>query len=267
MNHPIAEGARTRAIVAASICSLLIGCTSSDEGVAAADSETGELVGEVFIVTRGGPSIKLGLVTVVAISETDMKAHIEARRAEAKKLANALIPQLEAARTAVEAAENAVNQAGKEADIAAERAKQEYLACLGTTATRGECRAATPTREQIRNEMLLWRKREVKARETDLAKLIAEGDVLTSSAFYSTNLPPGIATAKTNADGLFTLNLPRNGKIALAARASRQLLGEVEHYYWLVWVSLDGASSKRVLLSNDNLTTVESPESVIKLPR
>ena len=94
MTHLIAPGARTSGIVAASVCLLLAGCTSNDNGEAAPESDTGELVGEVFIVTRGGPSIKLGLVTVVAISESEMQAHIKGRRAVAEKLAESLVPRL-----------------------------------------------------------------------------------------------------------------------------------------------------------------------------
>lgn len=246
---------------------LATGCSQDEPAEPQDESAMGELSGEVFIVTQGGPSIKLGLVTVVAIPESDMLAHIKRRQEAAVAAADSLIPRLDAARAAVEAAEGAVSQADKEVEVAAKRAHQEYMACLGTAASRGECSAAKPSYEQIKHDLLWRRKQEVRARESALARLNVEGESLTSSDFYMRELPPGIATAKTNADGLFTMNLPRTGRFALAARASRQLLGQVENYYWLVWVSLDGASSKRILLSNDNLTTVESPESVIKLPR
>jgi hypothetical protein len=38
-----------------------------------------------------------------------------------------------------------------------------------------------------------------------------------------------------------------------------------EKYYWIVWVSLDGALEKKILLSNDNLLTDSSSESAVKL--
>ena len=49
----------------------------------------------------------------------------------------------------------------------------------------------------------------------------------------------------------------------LAAHATRQVLSKAENYYWLVPVSLDGQLGKRIFLSNDNLATSDSKDSLV----
>jgi len=85
-------------------------------------------------------------------------------------------------------------------------------------------------------------------------KLIKANEILApvmSGAYYFTDLPVAVAIDKTDADGKFQLDLPM-GKYALAARSSRQISGEVEEYFWIVWVNVS-AKNRSVLLSNDNL--------------
>ena len=66
-------------------------------------------------------------------------------------------------------------------------------------------------------------------------------------------IPSGVSAATTDADGKFTLEIPRTGQFGLVARASRQLLKGKETYSWLVWVDLDGEPSKHLNLSNSNM--------------
>jgi hypothetical protein len=84
-----------------------------------------------------------------------------------------------------------------------------------------------------------------------------------TAEFFFENIPTAFGQAITNSNGEFGFNLPVKGKFALAARAERQQ--PEEKYYWLVWVSLDGQVAKTVLLSNHNLMTSDSPESVVKV--
>ena len=49
--------------------------------VGSCGSRRGQLKGEVFIVTKGGENIKLGLVEVTVVPETDIGAAIEKRKA------------------------------------------------------------------------------------------------------------------------------------------------------------------------------------------
>lgn len=87
-----------------------------------------------------------------------------------------------------------------------------------------------------------------------------------NSAAYFENLPDSIPSTKTDADGNFSFSLPRKGRFVLAAKAQRNVASNnIEEYYWIVWISLDGALEKKIFLSNDNLLTGFSSESAVNL--
>jgi hypothetical protein len=81
--------------------------------------------------------------------------------------------------------------------------------------------------------------------------------------FYFGDLPHGIAKATSDSEGKFSMKIPSKGRVALAARTSRQLLDDKEEYYWLVWTSLGVSDSKNIILSNNNLATKSSSDSVL----
>ena len=86
-----------------------------------------------------------------------------------------------------------------------------------------------------------------------------------SGALYFASLPSPVASAKTDADRKFSIPLDRKATVVLAANATRRVLNKTENYYWLVTVSLDGQPSKRIFLSNDNLTTTDSKDSLVHI--
>lgn len=102
---------------------------------------------------------------------------------------------------------------------------------------------------------------DLKKLELERAKLRLEG--WPTAAFIFNGLPSGIGRASTNADGKFSLKLPRKGRYALAAHASRKIIDDDEQYYWLVWVTVDNGTVKNVVLSNNNMMTVQSNEAVM----
>jgi hypothetical protein len=87
---------------------------------------------------------------------------------------------------------------------------------------------------------------------------------LISGEFFFQDIPSPISNAQTDADGKFTLLIPRDGRFCIAARASRELGEKKETYCWFVWVSLDGDPSKRLVLNNDNLVGAGSPDSALR---
>ena len=150
------------------------------------------LNGEVFIVTKGGESIKLGLVPIGLISLADLTPYLK----------------------------------DKETTASNELARLEPL---------------------------------IKTTEGNFGvyKMLVEEQDHYYGGFYFDSLPLPIKSAKTDADGRFRIQVPRFGRFALAAVASRQvgedILG-VEKYYWLVEISPQNESSRGVItLSNDNL--------------
>jgi hypothetical protein len=74
-----------------------------------------------------------------------------------------------------------------------------------------------------------------------------------SAAPWFEGIPQAIVTASTDGDGKFSMRLPRSGKFAIVAHASRQVFSSREEYYWIIWTSLEGEASNNVTLSNKNL--------------
>lgn len=233
-----------------------------------ASTHAGELAGEVFIVTQGGPSIKLGLVSVSAIAENDIQTFIENKKLAAETFSQAQESIIAAAQRAVDDAQGALLDAQEARPKSSERDAQ-YLACLQTNATRGECRFQAQKRHYLELEALKAQvdasRAELKSRLDALAALTTAVEETRGSDYYFKDLPAGFAVAKTNADGLFSMTVPTKGRFAIAAKAERQVFGEPEKYHWLVWISPNGQATTRVMLSNDNMTTAGSPDSVIQL--
>lgn len=85
-----------------------------------------------------------------------------------------------------------------------------------------------------------------------------------NSYFEDVNFPQGVATTTTDAEGKFTLKLPKFGRYALAARAERSVINKTEEYNWLVWINASDSNPNNIKLSNDNLTDANSLDSLIK---
>jgi hypothetical protein len=260
---------------------LFTACESKYAASTSDQSNVAELSGQVFIVTQGAASVKMGLVIVTAIPEADINAFLERKRA-------AIAPRLEAQQSAIQAAQDAIADtrkaiaAGQAAIVVADKAEQDAMRRFREATSGGRLRTMEHpeygAKEAAESDMYLQEikeqqesvsagKRKLAAQLADLSKLQADADYLTTSEYYFSDLPHGITSAKTNADGEFSMVLPASGRVALAAHTSRRVFDSTEQYYWLVWASPNGAPKASVMLSNDNLTTVASPESVITLPR
>jgi hypothetical protein len=84
--------------------------------------------------------------------------------------------------------------------------------------------------------------------------------MLQSAAPYFLGLPEPTATAKTDADGRFKLNLPVEGDFVIVASSTRQVFDKVEKYYWMVRLK---PAELTLSLSNDNLTSSRGPDSIL----
>jgi hypothetical protein len=98
---------------------------------------------------------------------------------------------------------------------------------------------------------------------SELAPLQESAMSWNSGAVYFASLPPPVTSVKTDADGKFSIPIDRKAEVVLAASATRRLPNKTENYYWLVKVSLDGQPNKRIFLSNDNLATSDSKDSLL----
>jgi hypothetical protein len=80
----------------------------------------------------------------------------------------------------------------------------------------------------------------------------------TVSAFLE-GMPAAPTTAKTDADGKFSLSLKKGTRYAIRAVASRAVFDRTENYEWLILLT-PNADGARLTLANDNL--METTEGI-----
>ena len=232
---------------------------------------------DIFIVTKAGESVKLGLVEVSAIpidaAEKVLSPIITKREIEYKKYETAQTKLTQIRFTAKEALRD-FKHAAKEAhmsgtygnfsgylstldDIKPDFARPQSLSIVTdilntvkdreTVTQSGERLMAAGTQvnailtEHLRIQEEAERSGFKKSLEPELPDQDAEG--------LFAALPYSALSAKTNADGHCSLSLP-SGDWLLAAKASRQLPnGKSEHYVWIRKAPYDGY----YMLSNDNI--------------
>ncbi|MDP2207825.1 MAG: hypothetical protein Q8K98_03490 [Bacteroidota bacterium] len=221
----------------------LVGCGPSER----------ELNGEVFVVTQGGQNIRLGLVEVGVFAESDIIPFIQ------KKLQRAKYEKREL-ETVLDSVKKASEQSAKEL---AYLRKQMKVNSEGTDElSLNELRYRLDW--QIKNLLLFkeaGERHDKRLKEHfDVLKLIhsyLEGE------FYLSGLPEPLQTTKTDSDGEFNFKL-KPGKYAIAAKSSRKIIDSSEAYYWLIWLTIDGVPTKKLMLSNDNLFETHCADCIIK---
>jgi len=208
----------------------------------------GKLDGDVFIVTQSAENVKLGLVEVRVLPYEETKTAIAKTKAQADREVANLQPKLDAAREALASAERREEATRAEDDAVRNR----WIAGTGSfeasNAALDRWMAATTV---------------VSSTKSAVGELEKQARSWNSGALYFASLPSPVASVKTDADGKFSIPLDRTATVVLAASATRRLPDKTENYYWLVTVSLDGQPSRRIFLSNDNLATSDSKDSLL----
>lgn len=191
----------------------------------------GELTGSVFVVTEGGPSIKLGLVAVGAIDPVSMAPFVANRN-------STVTPARDAA--------------------------DRYLA-YWKEANRNNLadfnKAFEGPVDSVEGRLKI-NDIEFNALAPKLKEAIRLRRYWCDPARYFEGLPQAFAVAKTDADGKFVLRVPRRGRICIAAAGERELGKKSEAYYWLLWVDLAGQPTKGIILSNDNMMPTSRQDAV-----
>lgn len=204
----------------------------------------GDLSGDIFIVTNGRENVKLGLVEVRAIPESQMRPYLDAKRRLADSAQSALRAEYQQLKSAVDST-----------DAVLERIKTEHpeftywMMWEGVSSSRERSvNADAPTRA-------MWKARleEYRAAYRRFNAVRPRYESWVTAEYYLDDLPPSALTAKTDADGKFTLRLRSRTRYALVASTTREIGNHTERYHWIVWTTLDGKPTGRVLLSNDNV--------------
>ncbi len=207
----------------------------------------GKLDGDVFIVTEGAQNVKLGLVEVRVLPYEETKGSIAKTKIQAQQEIAKLQPQVVAAQKALELAQARCRDSFTRTTAIIEQGDFDP----DSPRYRADVRAQNSARDILNNS---W---------AALGNLKDQVRGWNSAPPYFANLPTPLASAKTDADGKVTIPLDRKATVALAAYATRRVFDETEDYYWLVRVSLNGQPSKRIFLSNDNLATSDSKDSLV----
>jgi hypothetical protein len=214
--------------------------STSSESAAPILASKGVLEGEVFIVTKGGQNYKLGLVPVALYSLDTLKPYIDDKTKEGSAELSRLKPLIDAAKAEMDRKDAAEHSAFK-------ATVDDY---------------SDPTRSAL--EVAYTRAvHQYAVAQGAYYALLGDRDKVLSADFYFAELPQPIVTTQTDSDGRFKIELPTKGRFVVAASAQRSVGESVEHYHWLLKVSLDGSSIKTVMLSNNNLSSEGSPDSLI----
>jgi hypothetical protein len=196
-------------------------------------SRPNQINGEVFIVTAGHESVKLGLVEIRAFEPTQVNQAIDAVKRRIAKLE----PIEKQIRTLKTRSWEFHKQILTLSDIELQALKGPKLGDI-------------------------WRRAQSLRKDCD--RLFDDAQwhrmYLDSGTAFFEALPTAMAIAKSDSDGKFTMKLPHSGEIVLCAAADRELLDRTESYYWMVKVT--PSTGTAITLSNDNLTTFRSPQSV-----
>lgn len=203
---------------------------------ARADSD-GELTGEVVVAAADGTKHPLGSVELKAIPEHALTAHLERKtsqsRLESGKLQRGILA-LAATLEEVRVEEERLWKIQKRDENDLQKAKAWNVA---------------------------YNKK--KRLTSELEDLHAQRRYLMSGEYFFQELPAPVSVARTDAEGSFTLVIPRDGRYGIVARASREPGNEKETYFWFVWTSLEGEHSKRLVLNNGNAVGARSPDSAV----
>ena len=242
---------------------------AAQKKIAALEAAPDELEGEVFIENKGSAPARLGRVAVQVFERTQFDKFLANRVAAAKAERSTVQPQLTAAEQAhaksvanirgLEAEVAKLKQAAKDVDYTLPR-KQYFEVLNGIEESRAQKEAALTA---------AYAAQRTEDAELGLIRLRQLRRAVDRGPYYFTGLGSPLASTKTDADGRFHLRFPHGTKVAVVAMAERpakvRAAGEdTGAYCWMVGVPRDQGRHFEVVLSNDNLTTSGSPDSLVQ---
>jgi len=85
-----------------------------------------------------------------------------------------------------------------------------------------------------------------------------------SQAYYITGLPAPLMDVETDADGMFSIQIPNTGSWVLGSYDQRKVMHKWESCFWLSRVGKHAIARNEIVLSNNNLSTSDSYHSMVK---
>jgi hypothetical protein len=225
---------------------LLNGCSAFSREI--------ELKGKLFVVTGDGQNIKLALVEVSAIPQTEMDAYLEK-----------ITPSLESEKARLQKTYDAVFAAYKAANIDLANAKSVLLTASLHREDEMQRLNVTVNDLGFKRAQVISLTASFDAKQAAMKTAKAELESFPGTEVILQGLPTGYAKALSDSDGNFTIKLKNKGKHALVAHSSAMVMGKQEQYDWLIWFYAEGNQQKPIILSNGNLMTTDAPENIKKV--
>jgi hypothetical protein len=220
--------------------------------------------GQVFLVLKSGNAVKLALASVNVLPETEALAAADAAQKQAEQLQSgvaqtdisqeisSLAGQLAAKRDALRKRQQALTL-----EVEAMKGKRDFSEAYS---------AKVAEINSINSE--LTRNDGIKEK-TEALRKAQEGAPRNFSNEFAEALLAVVKPAsvtRTNADGEFTLQVPRKqGRVALLIEASREL-DHVEHFVWFVWLDQLTPDGGVYLFSNHNVLGSANDANVVNVP-
>jgi hypothetical protein len=215
--------------------------------------------GEVFIVTKGGQSIKLGLVEVALIPMATLKPYIDRKTTE---MAN----ELARIQSEIDATNQAIRRLETEQKTARQKLEEsERNRHPVNYSNINEVEFKTAEDAYLLAYHQYWHVKhifdEAKSKRLQLQSETRQFD---SGISYFYKLPIPIRTTKTDSDGKFRLLVPASDRYAIAATVSRLGGDDAEQYYWLIQIDPKDGRNQKFMLSNDNTIASKGTRLLIR---
>jgi hypothetical protein len=229
-----------------------------------------EVEGQVFIVTKNQNAIKLALVPIYVISEQELQVFALARMNELNQARMFLARSIRETQEKVAAYERdplLTKRLTIEKEIKAHTdnctkttngAWREFDKCINTPEYLENFRQRNSlgpvTDDQVKK---------LAQQQSTLSDLKEQFDKRSSNPDFFAPLNSrqvkALAIGKTDADGKFNIKFAASSRVAVFAKATREVSrAEHEEYVWLVWLPTSKSGGKvSLLLANDNLIDLE----------
>ena len=211
------------------------------EEVAANQPPAAKIEGHMLIATTNGLEYEPSSVEVRLYPLAQLKPYLEKRASEASA-------RFEELKSRIEAAEADKERMRKASDAAFDAYTQAEAGSPNKAALEKTSVEAKKARETATNAYY---------------NLMQSREDLLSGAFYLDEMPKPVEVAQTDSQGRFSFNVPADGDFAVVAGVQRNENDATKRYYWFVPVSVASEPTKEVLLSNNNLSSQGSADSLV----
>jgi hypothetical protein len=218
--------------------------------------------GQVFVVLKPGNALKLALASVSVIPEADALAAAEAARKQCEATLGVaqgdISQELSSISNQLANRQAALRKEQEQlaAEVEAMRERRDFSETYASkVAAIGEIEDQLNNAETVGGREAIVRQN----RENAVRRYPAEF----AEALIRVAKPASVT--RTNADGEFTLDLPkRESRVAILIEASREL-ETVERFVWFVWLDQLTADGGVYLFSNHNVLSADNNASVVNV--